>query len=492
MSDLTKLTIAELKEGLLAKKFTSVELTKAYLENIKKANPELNAYVLVTEDKALEMAALADKNIAAGKARPLEGIPFAVKDLYCTKDIKTECCSHILDGFTPTYESTVTQNLWNDGAILLGKANMDEFAMGSTNKNSYRGNVVNPVKRAGEDTKLVPGGSSGGSAAAVAADLCAASLGSDTGGSVRQPASFTGLVGMKPTYGRCSRWGMIAYASSLDQAGHFSRSVEDSALILNSISSYDEKDSTSAQKEKEDFTAKLNNGLKGMKIGIASEYKMEGMNPDIEKIFDETVKKAESLGAEIVDISLPHTHYGAPTYYIISTAEASSNLARYDGVKYGLRECAQGDSLDDMYSKTRSAGFGPEVKRRIMLGTYVLSSGYYDAYYIKAQKVRRLFADDFNKAFSQVDAILTPTTPNTAFGIDEKLTTIEMYYNDVFTVPANLAGLPGISIPAGVDSKNTPIGMQILTPRFAETEMFRVAYALEQEIKFDRTKLNYR
>ena len=491
MTNITKLTISQLRKGLLAKDFSAKELTAAYIDNIKQKDKHINSYIEVTEEKAYKMAAESDLKIAKNEARPLEAIPFGIKDLYCTKNIKTQACSKILDGFTPKYESTVTDNLWQDGAILLGKLNMDEFAMGSTNKNSAFGNVVNPLKSANSDKKLVPGGSSGGSAAAVAADLCAASLGSDTGGSVRQPASFTGLVGLKPTYGRCSRWGMIAYASSLDQAGHFSKTVEDSALILNSTSSYDKKDSTSANVASEDFTRKLGAGVKGLRIGVAAEYVMEGMNEDIQKSYNETVNLLKNLGAKIVEISLPHTIYGAPAYYIISTAEASSNLARYDGVKYGIREYAEGDSLDDMYAKSRASGFGAEVKRRIMLGTYVLSSGYYDAYYKKAQKVRRLFANDFNSAFAQVDAIITPTTPNTAFGIEDKPTLIETYYNDIFTVPANLAGLPAISVPVGVDKNNLPIGVQLMAPRFQEAELLKIANNIEKEVAFKRDNLNY-
>lgn len=491
MTDITKYTITQLKSSLLAKEFSAKELTNAYLEQIQKKDKKLNSFVTVTADQAIKMAINSDTKIAKNEARPLEGIPFAVKDLYCTKNIKTQACSKILQNFTPKYEATVTQNLWDDGVILLGKLNMDEFAMGSTNKNSAFGPVVNPLKAVDSDKKLVAGGSSGGSAAAVAANLCAASLGSDTGGSVRQPAAFTGLVGLKPTYGRCSRWGMIAYASSLDQAGHFSRTVEDSALILNSISSFDKKDSTSANLPKEDFTAKLKDNIKGLKIGIAKEYYMEGMNEDIQTSFNDTVDIIKKLGAEIVEISLPHTIYGAPTYYIISTAEASSNLARYDGVRYGLREFAAGDSLDEMYAKTRSMGFGAEVKRRIMLGTYVLSSGYYDAYYKKAQKVRRLFANDFNNAFTKVDAIITPTTPNTAFGLNDKPSIIETYYNDIFTVPANLAGLPAISLPIALDKQKLPIGVQIMAPRFQEAELFRIAFDIEQAICFNRSDLHY-
>ena len=492
MTEITKLKISELIQALKTKKISSSEITQAYLDRIKKYDEQLNSYILLCEEQALKAANLSDENYKNNIARNLEGIPLGTKDLFCTKNIKTTACSHILDGFIPPYESTVTNNLWNDGALLLGKLNMDEFAMGSTNLNSYNGKVINPVKKSNSDEELVPGGSSGGSAAALAADFCAASLGSDTGGSVRQPAAFCGVVGIKPTYGRCSRYGMIAYASSLDQAGIFARDVQDAGIVLNSISSYDEKDSTSCKQKSEDFLQDLNKGIKGMKIGLPKEYEMEGMNPDIKKNIEESVKKLEELGAEIIEVSLPHTHYGAPTYYILSTAEASSNLARYDGVRYGLRVSDKGDSLEDLYKNTRASGFGNEVKRRIMLGTYVLSSGYYDAYYRKAQKVRRLIANDFDNVFNKVDAIITPTTPNTAFGNQQKLSNVETYYNDVFTVPVNLAGLPAISIPVGVDSNNLPIGVQFITPKFSEAKMLRIAKSLEDEVGFDRYKLNFR
>ena len=492
MTEITKLKISELIQALKTKKISSLEITEAYLDRIKKYDEKLNSYILLCEDQVLKAAKLSDENYKNNIARNLEGIPLGIKDLFCTKNIKTTACSHILDGFTPPYESTVTDNLWNDGALLLGKLNMDEFAMGSTNLNSYHGKVINPVKKSNSDEELVPGGSSGGSAAALAADFCAASLGSDTGGSVRQPAAFCGVVGIKPTYGRCSRYGMIAYASSLDQAGIFARDVQDAGIVLNSISSYDEKDSTSCKQKSEDFLQDLNKGIKGLKIGLPKEYEMEGMNPDIKKNIEESVKKLEKLGAEIIEISLPHTHYGAPTYYILSTAEASSNLARYDGVRYGLRVSDKGDSLEDLYKNTRASGFGSEVKRRIMLGTYVLSSGYYDAYYRKAQKVRRLIANDFDNVFNKVDAIITPTTPNTAFGNQQKLSNVETYYNDIFTVPVNLAGLPAISIPVGVDINNLPVGVQFITPKFSEAKMLRIAKSLEDEIGFDRYKLNFR
>lgn len=492
MSELTKFTIAQLQKKLAAKECSAVEVTKAYLKRAVDLNATLNAYVTFCEDEALAKAAQADQDLAAGKAAPLAGIPIGVKDLYCTKNIKTTACSKILENFVPPYESTVTENLWAAGALPLGKINMDEFAMGSTNLYSAFGPVINPLKRSDDDAQLVPGGSSGGSAAAVAADLCAAALGSDTGGSIRQPAAFNGIVGIKPTYGRCSRWGMIAYASSLDQAGPLTKDVTDAALILNAICGYDAKDSTSAQIDVPDFTADLNKGVAGLKIGIPKSYQMDGMEPAILESWENAAKLLEKQGAELVEVELPLTHYGAPAYYIISTAEASANLARYDGVKYGLRVHEQGDSLDDMYAKTRAVGFGEEVKSRIMVGTYVLSSGYYDAYYKKAQKVRRLIAEDFDKAFKQVDLLLTPTTPNAAFGVNDKLSTIELYYNDIFTVPANLAGLPALSLPAGLNKDNLPLGVQIMAPRFAETKIFQAARHLEREIAFDHSKLNYR
>jgi aspartyl-tRNA(Asn)/glutamyl-tRNA(Gln) amidotransferase subunit A len=492
MTEITKLKISELIEALKSRKISSVEITTAYLDRIKQYDKGINSYILLCEEKALHAAKLSDEKYQNNIARRLEGIPFGIKDLFCTKDVKTTACSHILDGFIPPYEATVTENLWNDGAIMLGKLNMDEFAMGSTNLNSYAGKVVNPVRKNNSDEELVPGGSSGGSAAALAADFCAASLGSDTGGSVRQPAAFCGLVGVKPSYGRCSRYGMIAYASSLDQAGVFARDVQDAGLVLNAIASYDAKDATSCKQEKENFLAQLNQDIKGMRIGLPKEYEMAGMNPDIKKNIEASVKNLEKLGAEIIEVSLPHTHYGAPTYYILSTAEASSNLARYDGVRYGLRVEDKGDSLEDLYKKTRASGFGNEVKRRIMLGTYVLSSGYYDAYYRKAQKVRRLIANDFSEVFTKVDAIITPTTPNTAFANQKKLSNIEIYYNDIFTVPVNLAGLPAISIPVGVDSNNLPIGVQFITPRFTEARMLRIAKSLEDMVDFQRYKLNFR
>ena len=492
MTDITKYTISQLKAQLASKKISAIELTKAYLEQSKKLNPELNIYIDIVEEHALNMAKNSDKNIQTGKAGLLEGIPLAIKDNFCTKNIKTQCASHILDSFTPPYEATVTQNLWDNGAILLGKLNMDEFAMGSANITSYFGPAINPLKSNNHNEKLTPGGSSGGSAAAVRANLCAAAMGSDTGGSVRQPASFTGLTGLKPTYGRCSRFGLIAFASSLDQAGPITHDVTDAALMLNAIAGHDVNDSTSAQKDQEDFTRDLEKDIKGFKIGIPKEYKLDDLDPDIIKNLENSIKVIQNLGAEIIEISLPHTEYAAPTYYIISTAEASSNLSRYDGVRYGLRITETGDSLDDMYAKTRSAGFGDEVKRRIMVGNYVLSSGYYDAYYKKAQKLRNLITQDFKAAFKDVSAILTPTTPNAAFRLDQKPSILEMYYNDIFTVSANLTGLPAISIPSGVNKENLPLGVQLISPLFSENLLFRVARNLEKELAFQASTLNYR
>ncbi|NDB70337.1 MAG: Asp-tRNA(Asn)/Glu-tRNA(Gln) amidotransferase subunit GatA, partial [Methylocystaceae bacterium] len=426
-----------------------------------------------------------DAKRKSGKAGLMEGVPVGVKDLFCTKGVRSTSCSHILDGFTPTYESTVTTKLFDSGAIMLGKTNMDEFAMGSTNTTSQYGSVKNPWKRKGDSTELVPGGSSGGSAAAVAAGLCLGALGSDTGGSVRQPAAFCGIVGMKPTYGMCSRWGMIAFASSLDQAGVFTRSVKDAAIMLEAISGHDAKDSTSAPVEVPQFSkifADLN--VKGLKIGIPKEYRQDGMPQEIDTLWKQGAEWLKDAGAKIVDITLPHTKYALPTYYIIAPAEASANLARYDGVRYGLRVEEKGGSLDDMYELTRAAGFGAEVKRRIMIGTYVLSAGYYDAYYKKAQRVRTLVSRDFANAFEKVDVILTPTTPTPAFAIGEKMDPVTMYLNDVFTVPASLAGLPGISVPAGFSAQGTPLGLQIIGKAFDEETVFKTAAVIEKAAGF--------
>ncbi|MDB2414442.1 Asp-tRNA(Asn)/Glu-tRNA(Gln) amidotransferase subunit GatA [Rickettsiales bacterium] len=482
MSETRSLTIRQILDGLAAKKFSSVELTQDYLKEIQ-AQKDLNAFVTVTSDLALDMAAKSDKKRAGGDIGLLEGVPLAIKDIFCNKGVLTTACSNILSGFTPTYESTVTANLFAQGAVMLGKTNMDEFAMGSANSNSFYGQAKNPYKRK-DGTEVVPGGSSGGSAAAVAAKLCAGSLGTDTGGSVRQPASFTGTVGVKPTYGRCSRWGIIAFASSLDQAGAFAHNVEDAALILESICGYDAKDSTSANIENPKFSDAIGSDVKGMKIGIPKEYHKDGMSKEIEDLWQQGRKWLEEAGAQIVDISLPHTKYALPTYYIIAPAEASSNLARYDGVRYGLRVQPEGCSLDEMYELTRQEGFGDEVKRRIMMGTYVLSAGYYDAYYKKAQSVRTLIARDFSEAFKNVDAILTPTAPTAAFAAGEKMDPVTTYLNDIFTVPASLAGLPGISVPAGISSDGLPLGLQIIGKAFDEVTMFKVADKIEKSAGF--------
>jgi aspartyl-tRNA(Asn)/glutamyl-tRNA(Gln) amidotransferase subunit A len=482
MSELTSLTIAEARAKLAAKEIKAVELTDAYIQAIEAANDVINAYVTVTPEKAREMAKASDARYAEGKAGSLEGIPLGIKDLFATRDVHTQACSDILNRFKPKYESTVTQNLWDDGAVMLGKLNMDEFAMGSSNETSHYGPVVNPWKAKGSDEKLVPGGSSGGSAAAVAAHLCAGATATDTGGSIRQPAAFTGTVGIKPTYGRCSRWGTIAFASSLDQAGPIARDVRDAAILLKSMASVDAKDTTSVDLPVPDYESALGQSLKGMKIGIPKEYRVDGMPGEIETLWSQGIAWLKDAGAEIVDISLPHTKYALPAYYIVAPAEASSNLARYDGVRYGLR--VDGKDIADMYEKTRAAGFGTEVKRRIMIGTYVLSAGYYDAYYLQAQKVRTLIKRDFELAFhAGVDAILTPATPSSAFAIGDKelaADPVKMYLNDIFTVTVNMAGLPGLSVPAGLDSKGLPLGLQLIGKPFEEETLFKTAHVIEQ------------
>ena len=482
MTDLTKLTIAEARAKLRAKEITASELTESYLSAIDAANGTFNAYVAVTHDKAREMAKASDARLAAGQGGTLEGIPLGIKDLFATEGIHTQAASHILDGFKPRYESTVTANLWADGAVMLGKLNMDEFAMGSSNETSYYGPVKNPWRAKGSNKDLVPGGSSGGSAAAVAAWLCAGATATDTGGSIRQPAAFTGTVGIKPTYGRCSRWGTVAFASSLDQAGPIARDVRDAAILLRSMASVDDKDTTSVDLPVPDYEAALGASLKGVRIGIPKEYRVEGMPDEIEALWQKGIAWLKEAGAAIVDISLPHTKYALPAYYIVAPAEASSNLARYDGVRYGLR--VPGKDIIDMYEKTRAAGFGREVKRRIMIGTYVLSAGYYDAYYVQAQKVRTLIKKDFEDAFhAGVDAILTPATPSAAFGIaDQEMASdpVKMYLNDIFTVTVNMAGLPGIAVPAGLDSAGLPLGLQLIGRPFGEEMLFRTAHAVEQ------------
>lgn len=482
LTDLTRLSIAEARKGLTEKTFTATELTEAYVSAIDAGNAALNAYVVTTPDKAREMAAASDAKIAAGTAGTLEGIPLGVKDLFATKGVHTQAASHILDGFKPEYESTVTANLWRDGAVMLGKLNMDEFAMGSSNETSYYGPAINPFRAEGSEEKLVAGGSSGGSAAAVAGWLCAGATATDTGGSIRQPAAFTGTVGIKPTYGRASRWGTVAYASSLDQAGPIARTVEDAALLLTSMSGFDAKDSTSVNIPVPDFAAAVERGVKGITIGVPREYRMDGMPEEIENLWKQGLEWLKAEGATVKDISLPHTKYALPAYYVVSPAEASSNLARYDGVKYGLR--VSGKDITDMYELTRAAGFGREVKRRIMIGTYVLSAGYYDAYYVKAQKVRTLIKKDFEDAFNAgVDAILTPATPSSAFAIgDAKLAAdpVAMYLNDIFTVTVNMAGLPGIAVPAGKDGKGLPLGLQLIGKPFDEETLFAAARVIEK------------
>ncbi len=481
MTDLTALTISQARKKLRAKEITSTELTSAYLEAANAANGSLNAYVAMTDDLALEQAKTSDAKLAQGEGGDLEGIPLGIKDLFATKGVHTQACSHILDGFEPRYESTVTRNLFDDGAVMIGKLNMDEFAMGSSNETSYYGAVTNPW-RGGDGTKLVPGGSSGGSASAVAAHICAGATATDTGGSIRQPAAFTGTVGIKPTYGRCSRWGTVAFASSLDQAGPITRDVRDAAIMLKSMAAPDAKDTTCADLPVPDYEASIGKSVKGMKIGIPKEYRLEGMPEEIEQLWQKGIAMLKDAGAEIVDISLPHTKYALPAYYIVAPAEASSNLARYDGVKYGLR--VDGNSIDEMYENTRAAGFGEEVKRRIMIGTYVLSAGFYDAYYIRAQKVRTLIKQDFETAFAQgVDTILTPATPSAAFAIGDKEMAsdpVKMYLNDVFTVTVNMAGLPGISVPAGLSDAGLPLGLQLIGRPFEEGTLFQAASVIEK------------
>ena len=483
MTDLTKLTLAEARDGLKAKKFTSLELTDAFLKAIQAANPALNAFVLQTPEHARAQAKEADKHLASGKARPLEGLPLGNKDLFATRGIRTTACSKILGDFKPPYESTVGQNLWDAGAVMLGKLNNDEFAMGSSNETSAFGNVVSPWRRKGRDgktstDKLVPGGSSGGSSAAVSADLCLAATATDTGGSIRQPAALTGTVGIKPTYGRCSRWGIVAFASSLDQAGPIAKTVRDAAIMLKAMASYDPKDSTSVDAPVPDYEAGLKRGIKGLRVGVPKEYRVEGMSAEIGKLWDDGIAWLKDAGATIHEISLPHTKYALPAYYIVAPAECSSNLARYDGMRYGLR--VPGKDLIETYENTRAAGFGHEVRKRILVGTYVLSAGYYDAYYLKAQKVRTLIKRDFDDAWHKVDVVLTPTTPSPAFAAGEKTgDPLAMYLEDIFTVTVNMAGLPGMSVPAGLSSQGTPLGLQLIGKPFDEETLLRTAQVIE-------------
>ncbi|MBN13692.1 MAG: Asp-tRNA(Asn)/Glu-tRNA(Gln) amidotransferase GatCAB subunit A [Pelagibacterium sp.] len=487
MTDLTRLSLKALRDGIAAKEFTALEATDSYISAIEAGNDKLNAYVAVTAEQAREMAKASDAKIASGDNGMLEGVPLGVKDLFATKGVHTQAASHILDGFKPEYESTVTEHLWADGAVMLGKLNMDEFAMGSSNETSYYGPVVNPWRGEGGNKDLVPGGSSGGSAAAVSAWLCAGATATDTGGSIRQPAAFTGTVGIKPTYGRCSRWGTVAFASSLDQAGPIARTVEDTALMLQSMAGFDPRDSTSVDMAVPDFATAVERGVKGMTIGVPAEYRMDGMPEEIEKLWTQGLEWLKAEGATVKDISLPHTKYALPAYYIVAPAEASSNLARYDGVKYGLR--VSGKDITDMYELTRAEGFGREVKRRVMIGTYVLSAGYYDAYYVRAQKVRTLIKRDFEDVFNAgVDAILTPATPSAAFGIaDQELHAdpVKMYLNDIFTVTVNMAGLPGIAVPAGKDGQGLPLGLQLIGKPFDEETLFAAGRVIEKSAALD-------
>ena len=482
MSRLTELTLAAARDGLARKEFSAKELAEAHIEAIE-AGRALNAFITETPERALEMAAESDRRIAAGAARPLEGLPVAIKDLFCTQGILTTAGSRILYNFVPPYESTVSGNLWRAGAVLLGKTNLDEFAMGSSNVTSYFGPVVNPWTEPGAAQPLVPGGSSGGSAAAVAAQLCLGAIGTDTGGSIRQPASLSGIVGMKPTYGRCSRFGIVAFASSLDQAGPLTRTVRDCALMLQHMAGYDPNDSTCANLPMPDLEAALTGDVRGLRVGIPKEYRLEGTPAEITRLWHDGVEWLQGAGCAVREISLPHTRYALPVYYIVNPAEASSNLARYDGMRYGLR--VDGSDLIETYERTRAAGFGKEVRRRIMIGTYVLSAGYYDAYYLKAQKVRTLIKRDFEEAFREVDLVLTPATPNPAFRIGDKMDDpVQMWLNDVFTVTANLAGLPGISVPAGLSAEGLPLGLQLIGRPFDEATVLRGAGVLEQAAGF--------
>jgi aspartyl-tRNA(Asn)/glutamyl-tRNA(Gln) amidotransferase subunit A len=481
-ASLTALTLAEARDGLARRAFSARELTDSYIAAVEAARP-LNAFITETPEQARAMADAADQRLARGEARALDGVPIAVKDLYCTKGVPTTAGSHILDGFRPPYESTVTDKLWQAGAVLLGKANLDEFAMGSSTTTSYYGPVENPWRRPGDNRPLVPGGSSGGSAAAVAAHAALAATGTDTGGSIRQPASFCGIVGLKPSYGRCSRWGVVAFASSLDQPGPMTRTVRDAAIMLGAMAGHDPRDSTSAPLPVPDYEAALTGDIRGLRIGIPREYRADGMPDEIELLWQQGVDWLRAAGAEPVEISLPHTKYALAAYYIIAPAEASSNLARYDGVRFGLR--VDGGSLDEMYELTRAAGFGAEVRRRVLIGTYVLSAGYYDAYYLKAQRVRALVARDFANAFERVDCILAPTAPSAAFAIGEQSDDpVAMYLNDVFTVPASLAGLPAISVPAGLSADGLPLGLQIIGRAFDEETALRVAAVIEDAAQF--------
>jgi aspartyl-tRNA(Asn)/glutamyl-tRNA(Gln) amidotransferase subunit A len=485
MTNLTDLTVAEIRDGFRAGAFSAREVASAFNANVAAAKA-LNAFIVETPDRALAAADAADAARAAGDLKPLSGVPLGMKDLFCTEGVQTTAASHMLEGFTPTYESTVSGKLWTAGAGMLGKLNLDQFAMGSSNETSYFGNVISPWRRGGGDNApLAPGGSSGGSAAAISARLCPAATGTDTGGSIRQPAAFTGISGIKPTYGRCSRWGIVAFASSLDQAGPMARTVRDNAILLEAMAGFDPKDATSLDLPVPQWEAGLSSGLKGKKVGIPREYRVDGMPAEIDALWEQGIAFLKDAGAEIVEVSLPHTQYALPTYYIIAPAEASSNLARYDGVRYGKRDLPDGAGLQDMYAATRAAGFGPEVRRRIMIGTYVLSAGYYDAYYTQAQKVRTLIARDFEKAFQACDVLLAPTAPSAAFALGEKQADpLAMYLNDVFTVPASLAGLPAMSVPGGLDSTGLPLGLQIIGRPLDEQGVLNAALAIEERAGF--------
>jgi aspartyl-tRNA(Asn)/glutamyl-tRNA(Gln) amidotransferase subunit A len=484
MSEMTDKTLCEIRDGVAKGDFTAVEVATSFNAAVAGASA-LNAFIVATPEAALDAAQKVDAARAAGQPLgKLAGVPIGMKDLFATRDVQTSAASKILAGFKPQYESTVSQKLWDAGAGLLGKVNLDQFAMGSSNESSAFGPVVSPWRRAGEDKALTPGGSSGGSSAAVAARLCPAATGTDTGGSIRQPAAFTGTTGIKPTYGRCSRWGIVAFASSLDQAGPMARNVADCAVMLEAMAGFDEKDATSLDLSVPEWAANLNADLSGKKVGIPREYRIDGLNADVAKAWEQGIAWLKDAGAEVVDISLPHTPYALATYYIIAPAEASSNLARYDGVRYGLRELPDGANLQEMYAATRAAGFGDEVKRRILIGTYVLSAGYYDAYYTKAQKVRALIARDFEEAFKQVDVILTPTAPTSAYALGEKSNPIDMYLGDVFSVPPSLAGLPAMSVPAGLDAGGLPLGLQIVGRPFDEQGVLNAGLAIEQRAQF--------
>jgi aspartyl-tRNA(Asn)/glutamyl-tRNA(Gln) amidotransferase subunit A len=494
MTELAKLSISEARDSLKKKEFTSAELTESCLQRINSAG-KLNAFCLTTRELAMKQAASADKRLLSNDQPNMCGIPIGIKDLFCTEGTPAQAASNILDSFVPHYESTVTAKLWEAGSVMLGKLNMDEFAMGSSNETSVYGPAINPWLSKGSSDKLTPGGSSGGSAAAVAADLCLGATGTDTGGSIRQPASFTATVGLKPTYGRCSRWGIIAFASSLDQAGPITKTVRDSAIMLSTMSGHDPKDSTSAKISVPNFEEALKFDIKGKKIGIPREYRMDGMSKEIDTLWNEGKEKLASAGASLIDISLPNTKYALPAYYVIAPAEASSNLARYDGIRYGKRsKISESDDIEKLYSQSREEGFGAEVKRRIMIGTFVLSAGFYDAYYLKAQKVRTLIQDDFNIVFKDgIDAILTPTTPSSAFKLNDpqKTDPIQMYLNDIFTVTVNLAGLPAISIPTGLDKNDLPMGLQIIGRPWEEEEILKIGYSLEKNSQFNARPVHW-